>query len=63
VGLKVTLTVQEAAAANELPQVLVSANTALMLAMLSPAIAVIPPFLNVKLVAKLVVPCATEPNP
>ena len=58
-----TLTVHEAAAANELAQVLVWTNTALVLAMLSPAIAVVPPFLTVKLVAKLVVPSATEPNP
>jgi hypothetical protein len=64
VGLNVTPTVHDAAPANELVQVLVAClNSALLLATLSPEMAVVPAFLTVKVVAALVVPTATEPNP
>jgi hypothetical protein len=56
--------VHVAAPANELVQVLVAAlNSALLLATLSPAIAVVPAFLTVKVVAAVVVPTVIEPNP
>jgi hypothetical protein len=64
VGLKVTPTVHVAAPASELVQVLVaSLKTALLLVTLSPEIAVVPAFVTVKVVAAVVVPTATEPNP
>jgi hypothetical protein len=64
VGLNVTPTVHDAAPANELAQVLLaSLNSALLLVTLSPEIAVVPAFFTVKVVAALVVPTATEPNP
>jgi hypothetical protein len=64
VGLNVTPTVHVAAPANELVQVVVAGlNSALLLATLSPEIAIVPAFFTVKVVAALVVPTATEPNP
>ena len=64
VGLNVTPTVHDAATANELVQVVVAAlNSALLLVTLRPEIAVPPAFLTVKVVAALVIPTATEPNP
>lgn len=64
VGANVTPTVHVPPPANELVQVLVAAlNSALLLATLSPAIAVVPAFFTVKVVAAVVVPTATEPNP
>ena len=54
--------VQVAAAANEVVQVLVSANMVLGLAMLSPAIVVVPPFFTVNVVGVEAPPAVTEPN-
>ena len=64
VGANVTPTVHVPPPANELVQVLVAIlNSALLLVTLSPEIAVVPAFRTVKVVAALVVPTATEPNP
>jgi hypothetical protein len=64
VGVNVTPTVHVPPPANELVQVLVaSLNSALLLVTLSPEIAVVPAFFTVKVVAPLVLPTATEPNP
>jgi hypothetical protein len=64
VGPKVTPTVHDAPPANELVQVLVAIlNSALLLVTLSPEIAAVPVFRTVMVVAALVIPTATEPNP
>jgi hypothetical protein len=54
--------VHEAAAANEPVQVFVWGNTALVLAILSPAIVLVPAFRTVNVVAALAVPSPIEPN-
>ena len=61
VGLKVTLTVQVALAARELPHAFVSAKGAAV-EMLSPAIAVLEEFFTVTVDAALAVPSPTEPK-
>jgi len=64
VGVNVTPTVHVPPPANELVQVLVaSLKSALLLATLNPESAVVPTFFTVKVVAAVVVPTATEPNP
>jgi hypothetical protein len=64
VGLNVTPTVHDAAPANELVQVVVAGlNSALLLATLSPEMAIVPAFFTVKVVAAVVLPTATEPKP
>ena len=62
VGLKVTVTVHVAVGPNEVVQVLVWANIVLVLAILSPAIAVAPPFFTVNVVAAELAPAVSEPN-
>jgi hypothetical protein len=62
VGLKVTVTVHVALGPNEVVQVFVWANIVLVLAILSPAIAVAPPFFTVNVVAVELPPAVTEPN-
>src|SRR5579862_3303457 len=65
VGLNVTLMVQLAPAASELAQVLACAKSpgsVPAIVMLMPVIAIVPTFLNVTVLAALVVPVVTEPK-
>jgi len=64
-GVKVTLIVQLADAANELPQVLVSAKSLALvpvMVMLVMASALVPPFVKVTVLAALLLPTVTVPN-
>jgi hypothetical protein len=64
-GVKVTLTVQLAPAANELPQVLVSAKSPALVPVIAMPVmlkVVVPTLVRVTVFAGLVVPTATEPK-